>query len=252
MRGAGASPVRRSVARGASGPNGPAGWTGCPGRATRPLPGSREDAPGEPRVQRQARLHRQEWHEREPCIALGREVQDVALPALPADQEVEGVLVEVGKRDLEDARGFLRDCRCGQHEQARGQMNRTPHLAVVASNPCAAWRTAHATGEEARRCKGPPASGRHRAPPAGEVAYRHIPGWFPLGASSAGAVVPPAGERRCSHRHRGPEGREPANRRPPKKRGNGLERRPPAGTARERETSAHGPASCQRECLTDS
>ena len=140
VRGAGASPVRRSVARGASGPNGPAGWTGCPGRATRPLPGSREDAPGEPRVQRQARLHRQEWHEREPCIALGREVQDVALPALPADQEVEGVLVEVGKRDLEDARGFLRDCRCGQHEQARGQMNRTPHLAVVASNPRAERR----------------------------------------------------------------------------------------------------------------
>ena len=161
VRGAGAAPVGRSVARGASGPNGPGGRTGCPVRATRgSLPGRTEDAPGEPRVQRQARLHRQEWHERKPRIALGREVQDVALPALPADQEVERVLVEVGKRDLEDARGFLRRCRGGGHKQARRQQNRTPHLAAVASNRCA-------VGEPPTPSAKKRGDGLDRRPPAG-------------------------------------------------------------------------------------
>ena len=46
----------------------------------------------------------------------------------------------------------------------------------------------------------------------------------------------------------------PRNRVPPivKKRGDGLERRPPAGIARERETSADGTAPCQCERLTPS
>ena len=44
----------------------------------------------------------------------------------------------------------------------------------------------------------------------------------------------------------------PRNRVPPivKKRGDGLERRPPAGIARERENSAYDTAPCQRECRT--
>ena len=37
---------------------------------------------------------------------------------------------------------------------------------------------------------------------------------------------------------------------PAKKRGDGLERRPPAGIARERETSAHDTAPCQSACRT--
>ena len=145
----GASPVGRSVARGAGGSDRAGVRPGRPWH--RPLPGSREDAPGKPRVHRQARFDRQQRHERKPRITLGREVQNVSLPAFPADQEVQRVLVQVGKRDLEDARGFLRHCRCGQQEQAESQQNRTPHRNQMASNPRAAWRAG----------KGPPTSGRH-------------------------------------------------------------------------------------------
>ena len=134
----GASPVGSSIARGAGGPDGPRGSTGRPWR--RPLSGRRKDAPGEPRAQRQAGLDRQQRHERKPRITLGREVQNVSLPAFPADQEVEGVFVEVGERDLEDPRGFLRCRRCGQQKQAESQHNRTPHRNQMASNPRAGWR----------------------------------------------------------------------------------------------------------------
>ena len=130
----GASPVGSSVARGAGGPDGTAGRTGRPWH--RPLPGSRKHAPGKPRVHRQARFDRQQRHERKPRITLGREVQNVALPAFPADQEVQRVLVQVGEGDFEDARGFLRFGR-RREQQTGGHQNQTPHDKRMVRNLCA-------------------------------------------------------------------------------------------------------------------
>ena len=163
----GASPVGSSITRGAGGSDRAGVRPGRPWH--RPLPGSRKHAPGKPRVHRQARFDRQQRHERKPRITLGREVQDVALPAFPADQEVQRVLVEVGEGDFEDARGFLRHCRSGGHKQARRQQNRTPHLAVVASNPRAGWGVGEGTaGVHAPTGR----TGRHRGLQGRETANR--------------------------------------------------------------------------------
>ena len=79
-------------------------------------------------------------------------------------------------------------------------------------------------------------------------------------ASRGGNADSPDGalarERRSSGPHRenwpAPRPRGPRNRVPPiaTKRGDGLERRPPVGTARERETSADDAAPCQRDRRT--
>ena len=62
----------------------------------------------------------------------------------------------------------------------------------------------------------------------------------------------PARERRSSPRHRGPPGRETAYCRTRRSGGDGLERRSPTGIARERETSPHDAAPCQRKWHTTS
>ena len=128
-RGAGASPVGRTAARSAGGADGPGLRRRLGTRlAERGAPfGCREDLPAEPGARREARFHRQQRHEREARVPVGRDVQNVALPAFPADQEVEGVLVEVGEGHLQHARALLRRHHRRQ-QQARGYQDQTPHL----------------------------------------------------------------------------------------------------------------------------
>ena len=66
------------------------------------------------------------------------------------------------------------------------------------------------------------------------------------GAEARGRLGAPASRHRCATAQR--DGVSPMA----QKRGDGLERRPPAGIARERETSADDTGPCQRECRTPS
>ena len=134
-RGAGTSALRRPAARGAGDPDRPRGpgangTPGAGGAGQRSLKRRLEVKAAEPAVRRQAGLDRDERHEREPGVALRGEIEDVPFPALPADQEVQGVLVEIREVDLQDARRGVRVLgeRRRRRQEARGQQYETPHL----------------------------------------------------------------------------------------------------------------------------
>ena len=81
-------------------------------------------------------------------------------------------------------------------------------------------------------------NGLERRPPVGTVAHSATNRVAPFLQ-----MVPPVRERRSSDRHRGPQGRE--KRVPPmKKRGDGLERRPPVGTVARSATNRTRSTSC--------
>ena len=82
-------------------------------------------------------------------------------------------------------------------------------------------------------------NGLERRPPVGTVARSATNCVAPFVR-----MVPPARDRRSSDRHRGPPGRE--KRVPPmeKKRGDGLERRPPVGTVARSATKRTSSTSC--------
>ena len=137
---AGPCPRGRTAAWGAGDPDRPrrpgaGGTPGAGGAGQRPLDRGLEapatEAPtAKPAVRRQAGRDGDERHEREPRVALRGEIEDVPLPALPADQEVQRVFVQVGERDFEDPRGVSRvlGVRGWRQQQARGQQDQTPHL----------------------------------------------------------------------------------------------------------------------------
>ena len=131
----GTSPLGRTAAWGAGDPDGPrrpgaGGTPGAGGAGQRPLERGLEAPAAEPPVRRQTGRDGDERHEREPRVAFGGEIEDVPLPALPADQEVQRVFVQVGERDFEDPRGVSRvlGVRGWRQQQARGQQDQTPHL----------------------------------------------------------------------------------------------------------------------------
>ena len=125
-------------ARDTDGPRGPraGGTPGAGGAGQRPAERCSESPPAEPTVRRQPGLDGDERRKREPGVALRGEIQDVPFPALPADQEVQGVLIEIGQRDLEDARALL-GLHHGRQQQTGGCQDKTPHLDGIVRNPCA-------------------------------------------------------------------------------------------------------------------
>ena len=136
-----AAPAGGAVARRAGGPD---RWPGPrPGRprdrAGGPLAGSLEDPSGEPAVQRQSR---HQGYEGVPRGALRGEVEDISLPALPSDQEVQRILVEIRERDLKDPGGVGGDLRLrhgGYRQQAESRENRTPHHSTMQAMHVPGW-----------------------------------------------------------------------------------------------------------------
>ena len=215
-RRAGTSTLRRRPAGRAGDADGTrrpgAGRTPRPGRPVQGSPeGCLEVPPPEPAVGRQTGHYRDERREPEPGVTLGGEIEDVPLPALPADQEIERIFVQIGEGDLKDTRGLLSLHRRREH-QAGNRQDQTPHDKTMVRNACASQHRPGAPGAPASCCvnAAPPddGDGLERRSLTGtarlrrantyllhaRVARRLLPIW-PGGSTSLRPSGPRAGQR---------------------------------------------------------